>query len=271
MNVGYQGEPKSYSHQACVELFPDIEKIGYPSFPAAFEALTIGAVNQLVLPIENSSMGSILPVLDRLLDGGYAMVAEHFVEVRHALLAVPGTSIEGVTHVLSHPAALTQAQDQLAARNWEAVPVHDTAGAVRLVAEERDQTKAALAHIDAAADHGLDVLIENVIDRDHNTTRFVVLELGEPRFADDGDKSTIAFEVAHSPGALALALTEIGLRGANLTRIESRPTDIKWSHRFFVNMRHEPGEAGFKTITEPPLAMVKNLHHLGTYPAAQEV
>jgi len=268
VSIGYQGEPHSYSHQAAGELFAGEERVGFPSFPAAFAAFAAGEVARLVVPIENSTTGSILPVLDRLAGNDLHIVAEHFVEVQHALLALPGATLETIRTVHSHPEALSQAQARIAAHGWDAMPEHDTAGAVRLVAERANPAEAVLARPSAAAAHGLVVLAENMVDRDHNTTRFVALEPGPPTVPDDGDKTSVVFETLHQPGALALALTELGLRHANLTRIESRPAHSAWSYRFFVDLRHEPGRGGYRRIFEPPPATLSNLIHLGTYPAA---
>lgn len=268
MPTGYQGEPGSYSDQAATALFPDRERIGYLNFPSAFSALQAGEVERLVLPIENSTTGSVNPVLDRLVDGGASIVAEHLLEVRHALLALPGTSLDEIERVTSHPEALSQAEAALVSRGWEPMPAHDTAGAVRLLAEGGDRHTAALAPATSAGLHGLQILMEDVIDREHNTTRFIVLVPGRPTFADDGNKSSVAFEAAHRPGALALGLTELGLRGANLTRIESRPTERAWSYRMFVDLLHEPGEAGFKALFDPLPVTMTAFHHLGTYRSA---
>jgi len=265
VTIGYQGESESYSHLASGELFPGTERVGFGTFPLAFDALRDGEVERLVLPIENSTTGSILPVLDRLVNGDLHIVGEHLVEVQHAVLAIPGATLSTVKQVLSHPEALNQAQTALSRRGWEPQPVHDTAGAVRLVAEGGDPTRAALARPQAAEAHGLEVLLESVIDRDHNTTRFVVLEPGPAEVAEDADKTSIAFEVRHHPGALALALTELGLRGANLTRIESRPSETAWTYRFFVDLRHAPGKEGFTSVFEPTPASLASLHHLGSY------
>ena len=269
MKVGYQGEPGSYSHRAADELLPGCERIGFPSFVAAFHALTDGGVERLVLPIENSTTGSVLPVLDRLVEAPASIVAEHLVEVRHALLAIPGAGLDDVKTVRSHPVALGQAEDLLLERGWMAVPTHDTAGAVREVAEMADPTQVALAPPDSGERHGLEVLMSEVIDRHHNTTRFVVLAPGEPSIDPTDDKTSIAFETSHTAGALALALTELGLRGANLTRIESRPAAARWNYRFFVDFVHPVGEAGLGQVLEPPPATITNLHVLGSYRAAE--
>lgn len=265
MKVGYQGEDFSYSDRAASEMFPDEERIGFPSFVAAFEALAAKEVGRLVVPIENSTTGSVLPVLDRLLPGDNRIVAEHMVEVRHCLLGVPGAAVDQIERVLSHPEALSQAESIITHWGWEPIPVHDTAGAVRRVAEAKVVTDAALAPAAAAQPHGLSVLMNDVIDRDHNTTRFVVLASGEQPIPPDADKTTVAFTTGHTPGALALALTELGLRGANLTRIESRPSNEAWIYRFFVDLTHPPGAAGLASVFEPRPGTLSDLRFLGTY------
>ncbi|MGQ0847573.1 MAG: prephenate dehydratase [Actinomycetota bacterium] len=267
MRVGYQGEELSYSDQAASELFPDETRIGFGSFTAAFEAIRDGDMDRLVMPIENSTTGSVLAVLDRLLPGQVHIVGEHLVEVRHALLGVYGASLEGIKRVRSHPEALAQAESILTHWEWESVPVHDTAGAVRIVSELGDVTEAALAPERAARRFGLSVLLQDVVDRPHNTTRFVVLSAGEQEIAADADKTTVAFTTAHTPGALALALTELGLRGANLTRIESRPTDEAWRYRMFVDLTHPPGPAGVSRVFSPVPSSLSDLRTLGTYRA----
>lgn len=268
-SIGFQGERHSYSEQTARRLFPDATRLGFPTFTAAFEALAAGEVQRLVLPIENSTTGSVLPVLDRLLPGRAHIVAEHLVEVRHCVLGVPGATLEGIRQVLSHPEALAQAETLLEKRGWRAVPVGDTAGAVREVAEAGDPSEAALAPEAAAEPHGLEVLLRDAVDREHNTTRFVVLAPGEQPIPSHADKTSIAFTTKHQPGALALALTELGLRGANLTRIESRPAEQAWQYRFFVDLRHPPGEEGIRAVFDPPLATLSDLRVLGTYPTAE--
>lgn len=267
MKIGYQGEPHSYSDRAAGQLFPDAGRVGYGSFAAAFGALESGEADRLVLPIENSTTGSVLPVLDRLVTSRAAIVAEHLMEIRHVLLALPGADLELIRRVRSHPEALAQAEDVLLARGWEPVPAYDTAGAVREVAARGDPSEAALATPEAGAFHGLIPLLTGVVDRPHNTTRFVVLARGEPVVEPHADKTSLAFETLHQPGALALALIELGLRGANLTRIESRPAEERWRYRFFVDFVHDPGPGGLAAVLEPPPKSMAAFRHLGTYPA----
>lgn len=274
MRIGYQGEPYSYSFRAVGEIFPGDEPIGFPSFVAAFDALDAESVDRLVMPVENSTTGSVLPVLDRLAGAeGRPPVSirrEHLVEIRHALLGIPGTPLENVRFVKSHPEALAQAEGTLNRLGIRPVPRHDTAGAVREVASDGNPEIAALGPPEAGPPHGLAVLREDVMDRAHNTTRFFVLAKGPTEVDPDDDKTTIMFVTAHRPGALALALTELGLRGANLTRIESRPSDEAWSYRFFVDLVHPPGTKGLRQVIEPQPATLAHLLVLGSYRARQK-
>jgi len=272
MRIGYQGETHSYSYRAASELFPSGEFVGFASFAAAFDALEHAGIDRLVVPVENSTTGSVLPVLDRLPGDErhvrFSILAEHLVEVRHTLHGLPGAVLADIREVRSHPQALAQAEYALLELGIEAVPAHDTAGAVRQVAEGGDPTVGALAPPGAGEAFGLDVLLDNVLDRDHNTTRFVVLHVGEPEVDVDDDKTTIVVTGSHTPGSLALILTELGLRGANLTRIESRPAGVAWNYRFFIDLVHEPGPAGLDKVLDPPPANAAAVLNLGSYKAA---
>lgn len=266
--VGFQGEVYSYSHQVATELFEGRQLRGFPSFSGAFSAIRDGEVDLLVLPIENSTTGSVLPVLNRLATGHFHIIAEHLKVASHGLLGLEGADLSGVRRVFSHPEALSQAERTIARRGWKAVPVHDTAGAVRIVADEGDPQQAALAHVSATA-LGLVVLLQDVVDRPDNTTRFVVLSPGEASVPDHANKTSVVFEVLHRPGSLALALTELAARGANLTRIESRPSTEAWRYRFFVDLIHSPGPEGLSKVFNPDLVTVSNLQMLGSYRAAK--
>lgn len=272
MRIGYQGETHSYSHSVAGELFPDGEHLGLHSFAESFAALERGDVDRLVLPVENSTTGSVLPVLDRLPGNAdhtpLAIIAEHHIEVRHTLLGLPHAAVAGLREVRSHPEALAQAEATLLRLGIEPIPRPDTAGAVREVAALGDPAIAALAPPNAGEAHGLVVLLRNVMDREHNTTRFFVIAPGPPQVDPDDDKTTIVFTTEHRPGALALALTELGLRGANLTRIESRPSNEAWSYRFFVDLVHAPGPEALAAVIDPPPATLAHLQVLGSYRSA---
>ncbi|TMB48073.1 MAG: bifunctional chorismate mutase/prephenate dehydratase, partial [Chloroflexi bacterium] len=134
MKVAYQGEPGAYSDEAVSSLFSGAESVGYATFRLTFDALTMGAVDAAVLPVENSSAGVVQEVSDLLWElPGLRVVREHIQPVRHCLLGWPGP----VERALSHPQALAQCEKYLHSRQIRPVTFHDTAGAARAVAEQR--------------------------------------------------------------------------------------------------------------------------------------
>src|SRR5438132_1436601 len=177
VRVAYQGEPGAYSDEAVSAVFPGAEAVGFPTFRLTCDALAMGAVAAAVLPVENSSAGVVQEVSDLLWElPGLRVVREHVQPVRHCLLGWPGP----VERALSHPQALAQCDRYLHSRQIRSVAFHDTAGAARAVAEQRQPGTAAIASKAAAARYGLYVLAEAIQDDSENRSRFVVVEKGEP-------------------------------------------------------------------------------------------
>src|SRR5689334_8254321 len=168
-----------------------------------FDALAMGAVDAAVLPVENSSAGVAQEVSDLLWElPGLRVAREHLQPVRHCLLGWPGP----VERALSHPQALAQCERYLHSRQIRPVAYHDTAGAARAVAEQRQPGTAAIASKAAAGRYHLYVLAESIQDDSENQTRFVVVERGapvRPRDSATGWKCSLAFVTAHRPGTLA--------------------------------------------------------------------
>ncbi|GAC1510267.1 MAG: prephenate dehydratase [Candidatus Dormibacteraceae bacterium] len=269
MKVAYQGEPGAYSDEAVSALFTDPEAVGFATFRLTFEALTVGAVEAAVLPVENTSAGVVQEVSDLLWElAGLRVVREHVLPVRHCLLGWPGP----VERALSHPQALAQCDAYLHSRQIRSVAYHDTAGAARAVAEQRQPGTAAIASKAAAARYGLYVLAESIQDDSENRTRFIVVERGEPARpsgSGGGHKGSLAFVTGHRPGSLAHALDCFARRGVNLTRLDSRPMKGRpFEYRFYldfaVNGNSSESEAALKDL-EDASAEVKLF---GTYPAA---
>ena len=269
--VAYQGEPGAYSDEAVSSLFAEAEGVGYPTFRQTFEALTMGAVDAAVLPVENSSAGVVQEVSDLLWElPGLRIVREHVQPVRHCLLGWPGP----VERALSHPQALAQCGRYLHARQIRSVAYHDTAGAARAVSEQRQPGTAAIASKAAAARYGLYVLAEAIQDDTENRTRFVVVEKGDPARPKEGGsgwKSSIAFVTAHRPGSLAHALDCFARRGVNLTRLDSRPTlGRPFEYRFYLDFSIN-GETSSPQAAEAALSDLEeasaDIKLFGTYPA----
>lgn len=273
--IAYQGEPGAYSDEAVSALFSGAEAVGFPTFRLTFDALTMGAVDAAVLPVENSSAGVVQEVSDllwetRAASPGLRIVREHIQPVRHCLIGWPGP----IERALSHPQALAQCSRYLHDRQIRPVAFHDTAGAARAVAEQRQPGTAAIASKAAAARYGLYVLAESIQDDSENRTRFVVVEKGAPRRPMEGGsgwKSSIAFVTAHRPGSLAHALDCFARRGVNLTRLDSRPIMGRpFEYRFYLDFSIN-GEASSPEAAEAALSDLEEasaeIKLFGTYPA----
>ena len=235
--VVYQGEPGCYSEEAAVGFFgPEVSSRGLAWFPDVFAALERGEADYAVLPVENSSTGSIRQVYDLLAQYNYYVVGECQVKVEHCLMALPGVALEDIQTVYSHEQGLMQCERYLDAHwGWRRVPTLDTAGSAKQVAESGDRTAAAICSRRAAEIYGLHILAEGVNYNAMNHTRFVVvspvLELRPGR-----NKISAVFRLPHQSGSLHEILTVFAVQGLNLLKIESRPIPGRgWEYLFFLD------------------------------------
>jgi prephenate dehydratase len=270
VKVAYQGEPGAYSDEAVSALFTDAEAIGFPTFRQTFESLTMGAVDAAVLPVENSSAGVVQEVSDLLWElPDLRVVREHIQPVRHCLLGWPGP----VERALSHPQALAQCERYLHSRQIRPVAYHDTAGAARAVAEQRQPGTAAIASKAAAARYRLYVLAESIQDDSENRTRFVVVERGAPARPRDGEtgwKCSLAFVTAHRPGSLAHALDCFARRNVNLTRLDSRPMlGQPFNYRFYLDFAINGDPAAAEEALKDLEEASAQIKLFGAYPTHQ--
>ena len=234
--VVYQGEPGAYSEEAAAGFFGEgVGAKGLPWFGDVFDALARGEADYAMLPIENSSTGSIRQVYDLLARHAFYIVGEWQVRVEHCLAVLPGVKLGEIKTVYSHEQGLQQCDKFLEGhRGWTQVPALDTAGSARQVHETGDRTAAAICSRRAARLYGLDVLAGPINHNTENHTRFVVvspvLELREGR-----DTISALFSLPHQSGSLHEILTVFAVQGLNLKKIESRPVpDRGWEYRFFL-------------------------------------
>jgi len=206
--VAFQGEPGAYSEAAVLAFFgAEAQPCPRPSFEEVFAAVENGECTHAMLPIENSVAGSIHRNYDLLLEHNLHIVGEYFLRVHHCLIALPGTRLEDIRTVISHPQALAQCRHYLQSLpDVRAEAVFDTAGSVRMVREQGDPTVAAIAARRAAEVHRMAVLAEGIEDNPANYTRFLVLA-SEPITPAAPAKTSIAFTLRNVPGALFRALS----------------------------------------------------------------
>ena len=173
----YQGAPGAFSHEACLDLRPWDEAVAYPTFEAALEALKSGDVGCALIPVENTTIGRVEPAASLVEAAGLNIVSEVWRPIRLALMAPLGATLRTVKTAESHPIALRQCPDSLAAMGLTPVEAFDTAGAARAVAEAGDLTRAAVAPARAAEVYELSILRNDIQDSSDNRTRFVLLSI----------------------------------------------------------------------------------------------
>lgn len=264
MQIAIQGESGSFSHEAALK-FESQAAIVPCSFSAEVFAQVVGGkVDAAVIPIENSLAGSVVEHYDLLLTQEVAVERELLLRIRHNLIGVPGTSIERVHRVYSHPVALAQCRRIFEKHpSMEAVPYYDTAGSVKQLMELRDRSSAAIASAQAAAHYGGEVLAANVEDNPENYTRFFLIRRrAEVAASDSVNKVSLAFTLENRPGTLVDALKVFSVLRTNLTRIESRPVAGRpWEYVFYADYQLatvKSADAALKEL-ERHCSMVKEL------------
>jgi prephenate dehydratase len=269
--VAYQGEPGAYSQEAIFQHFgSQVNTLPCQTFEEIFAAVETGKATLGLLPIENSSAGSINQSYDLLLDSDLRITAEVKLRVRHCLLTPPGSKLAEIRRVRSHPQALAQCARYLKTRNWEAVPAYDTAGAARELAASAETGTAAIASALAGQIYGLELLDMGIEDSPDNTTRFFLLGREEPAPVKH-NKTSIVFATTHTPGALYNSLGEFASRGINLTKIESRPRRNRpWHYVFYVDLEGHWQDANVHRALSGLLTRSAFVKLLGSYPAAVE-
>ena len=174
-----------------------------------------------LVPVENSLAGAVAVVNDLLVESDLSIVGEVRLPVHHCLCALPETDYRDIRVVWSHPMALAQCHGFISRNKLEARPYYDTAGAARMLAQDRPKAAAAIASELSAQLYGLEIVKSNVEDHPSNYTRFVVLARAQS--AEGGNKCSITFTTRHEAGSLFKVLRVFAAAGINLTRIESRP------------------------------------------------
>ncbi len=270
--VAYQGMPGAYSEEAAVRFFgPDVESRGLDHFEDVFQAVEKGKVDYGILPIENSSTGSIRQTCDLLAEYRQYIVGETAVKVEHCLCVVPGAGMDTITHVYSHEQGLFQSDRFLAQHpQWVQVPQLDTAGSARYVAQQGDVTKAAICSRRAAELYGLKILAAHTNHNDTNDTRFAVIS-AVPELRLGSDKISALFTLPHQSGSLHEVLTIFAVHGLNMVKLESRPLPgHSWEYLFFVEFTGSLTNTGMDGVLRELEQSTADFRLLGNYKANLE-
>lgn len=248
VKVVYQGVEGAYAHEAAMQYFGEnADTYHVTSWRDAMEDVKSGKADYAVLPIENSTAGSVTQVCDLFMEYDNYIVGETLLKVEHALIGLPTATLDDITKVYSHPQALMQSEKFLYQhRQWQQISVNNTATSAKKILEEGDISQAAIASKRAAKIYGLKVLEENIQDNDYNTTRFVIV--GRKKiYQKNAAKISICFEIAHESGSLYEMLSHFIFNNLNMTMIESRPIEGRtWEYRFFLDFTGKLGDAAVK-------------------------
>ena len=267
--VAFQGEHGAFSEEAIRQHFgEEVDTLPCHTFEDIFRAVDEGRATYGAVPVENSMAGSINKAYDLLLEHDLKVWGEIFLRVRHNLMAPPGTRLEDVHEVRSHPQALAQCERFLNRHGWRAKPWYDTAGSAKDLAENPEPGVAVIASKLAAQIYDLDILAPGIEDLAFNYTRFFVIGRGEPPYAENA-KTSLVFATAHSPGALVACLDEFASRGINLTKLESRPRRNRpWHYVFYLDFEGHWQDEKQREALVALLARAAFVKLLGSYPAA---
>jgi prephenate dehydratase len=268
--IVFQGEPGANSHLASREVYPEYAAVPCPTFEDAFAAISAGEADLGMIPIENSVAGRVADIHHLMPHSGLHIVAEHFMPVRHQLLAPKGATLQTIRTVESHVHALGQCRKIISKLGVKPVVAADTAGSAREVAEAADKTRAAIASRLAAQIYGLEIIAADIEDEDHNTTRFIVLSR-EARWAKNSAGpviTTFLFRVRNVPAALYKALGGFATNGVNMTKLESYMIEGNFfATQFYADVEGHPDDRRLVFAFEELAFYSKEMKILGVYPA----
>lgn len=274
--VAFQGTEGAYGHQAALQHFavaqrPVVFK-AYNSFKETLEAVIEGHADRALLPIENTTAGSVYESYDLLLRFNLSLVGEEIVDVRHCLLGVSNVALDSLRRIHSHPQALSQCSEFLSTlKACEGVSAANTALAARHVRDLNDPAEAAIASEEAGAHFGLTVLRRDIANQTVNYTRFVVVSATpaecDPRIAA---KVSMVLSTRHEHGALVRCLNVIADEGLNVTKLESRPRPgTSWEYVFYIDVEGHIGSPRMQAALAGLAERTVFLKVLGCYPARE--
>ena len=269
--IAFQGEPGAYSHLVCRIAYPDMRPLPCSAFEDAFAAVNDGHARMALIPIENSVAGRVADIHNLMPRSRLHIVGEHFLRVNHHLLAVPGATLDDIKVVRSHVHALGQCRNFIRANGLKPIVAADTAGSAAEVAARGDKSVAAIASELAGEIYGLESLIANIEDSEHNTTRFLAMTLKEGPLPDPRNGpciTTFIFRVRNVPAALYKALGGFATNGVNMTKLESYQLGGAFTAtQFYADIEGHPEEPRVRRALEELEFFSREVRILGVYPA----
>ena len=264
--VACQGIEGAYSQIACDRLFKAPSILYFQSFDHVFKAVESGMCQYGILPIENSTAGSVNAVYDLMIRHNFSIVRSARLKVSHNLLAKPGTKLEDIRDVYSHEQALHQCAGYLAGlKNVAVHVVENTAVAARMVAQSDRSDVAALSSRFCAEQYDLEIVQDNVQDQDNNYTRFICISK-KPEIYPGADRTSLMMTLPHKPGTLYNVLAKFYALNINLQKLESRPLpNREFEFMFYFDVEASVYAPEMEKLFRDLEAESEQLRYLGTY------
>jgi chorismate mutase/prephenate dehydratase len=237
IKIGYQGVKGSFSEEAMIKYFGENHTTtDYEEFEDVFLALKNNKIDYGILPIENSCTGAITTVYDLLAKYGLYIVGEECIKIDQNLIGIKGTKLEDIKEVYSHPQGFEQSREFLSNyNNLKLIPFHNTAISAKYISEINDKSKAAIASLRAAEIYGLDVIKNEINDKDNNHTKFIIIGR-KLESSNECNKITVVFSLDDKSGTLYNLLRHFAENNINMIKIESRPSKNEpWQYLLYVD------------------------------------
>lgn len=266
-HVAVQGVEGAYQHIACRELFVDPDIVFVPTFDAVADAVEEGCVEYGILPLENSTAGTVDRVYDLLYKRGLYIARAITLRINHDLLAKPGVEASDIVEVFSHEQALRQCTDFIAQMPNEVTSTacRNTAMAASSVANSERRDVAAISSTACAELYGLNVLQHAIQDEADNFTRFICVAK-KPQLVGVPERSSLLLITPHEAGALFRVLSRIAALGVNMLKLESRPIPgSEFEFMFYVDIECTPNDAAFDEVIAQIEPLCDSLAYLGSY------
>ena len=264
--VACQGVEGANSQVACDRLLPRGNIVYVKSFGAVVSAVESGLCKFGVLPIENSSNGSVRAVYQLLQEHDLSVVRSTRLCIRHELLALPGTRLEDITEIYSHEQAIGQCSKFLGGlKDVKVVPCGNTAAAAKLVAESGNPHAAAISSHPCAALYGLECVNGNIQDSDNNYTRFICVTK-DPVIYAGANKISLIIALDNKPGALYEVLSKLAALDIDMTKLESCPVaGSDFEFVFFLELEASVKDPSVLAMLEEMERSCAQFHFLGGY------
>ena len=264
--VACQGVEGAYSEQACERLFKRPSTFFFSSFEAVFSAIEKGLCRYGVLPIENSTAGSVNAVYDLMMRHHFHIVRSVRVKIDHNLLARPGAKLSGIREIYSHEQALSQCAQFLSSLpGVKVIPCENTALAAKLVAESGRDDAAALSTRACERLYGLECLAPSVQDTANNYTRFICIAR-DLEIYPGADRTSLMMTLRHEPGSLYKVLSRFYALGINLNKLESRPLpERSFEFMFYFDLENPVYDPAFLQLVSELGDISEEYTYLGSY------